>query len=84
MNCNTTHYRANSSSVPGDPTHNVECYTAQPRILADFPPNFLRVLPAWFPRLTVDLMDERRTGVQRWLFLSAKHACSADRSPPAY
>ena len=20
MNCNTTHYRANSSSVPGDPT----------------------------------------------------------------
>ena len=21
MNCNTTHYRANSSSVPGDPTH---------------------------------------------------------------
>ena len=22
MNCNTTHYRANSSSVPGDPTDN--------------------------------------------------------------
>ena len=24
MNCNTTHYRANSSSVPGDPTQNIE------------------------------------------------------------
>ena len=24
MNCNTTHYRANSSSVPGDPTANAE------------------------------------------------------------
>ena len=23
MNCNTTHYRANSSSVPGDPTANI-------------------------------------------------------------
>ena len=23
MNCNTTHYRANSSSVPGDPTASV-------------------------------------------------------------
>ena len=23
MNCNTTHYRANSSSVPGDPTHDL-------------------------------------------------------------
>ena len=25
MNCNTTHYRANSSSVPGDPTGGVAC-----------------------------------------------------------
>ena len=24
MNCNTTHYRANSSSVPGDPTSEIE------------------------------------------------------------
>ena len=29
MNCNTTHYRANSSSVPGDPTQNT---TQQPEI----------------------------------------------------
>ncbi len=52
-------------------THRVECYTAMPRILADFPAGFLAALPRWFPRLAVDLMDERRTGVQRWLFLTA-------------
>ena len=28
MNCNTTHYRANSSSVPGDPTAFIELVTA--------------------------------------------------------
>ena len=28
MNCNTTHYRANSSSVPGDPTQG-KVYTGQ-------------------------------------------------------
>ena len=29
MNCNTTHYRANSSSVPGDPTGNIWVYSEQ-------------------------------------------------------
>ena len=37
------------------------------------------------PRLAVDLMDERRTGVQRWLFLAAKRPdggeCPNDRAP---
>jgi hypothetical protein len=60
-------------------THNAECYTAQLRILGDFPPGFLSILPRWLPRLAVDLMDERRPGVQRWLFLPAK--CSASREP---
>lgn len=55
-------------------THEVECYTALPRILADFPADFLPLLRRRFPRLVVDLMDERRTGVQRWLFLAAKDA----------
>ena len=27
MNCNTTHYRANSSSVPGDPTAQLGIHT---------------------------------------------------------
>jgi hypothetical protein len=53
-------------------THNVECYTAQARILHDFPDDFLPAFRRWFPRLAVDLMDERRPGVQRWLFLTAK------------
>jgi hypothetical protein len=53
-------------------THDVECYTAQPRIAADFPADFLSAFRRRFPRLAVDLMDERRTGIQRWLFLTAK------------
>ena len=64
-------------------THNVECYTAQARILSDFPADFLPAFRRWFPRLAVDLMDERRTGVQRWLFLTAKSPdggeCANDR-----
>src|SRR5947207_9293501 len=48
-------------------------YTAQARTLSDFPADFLPTFRRWFPRLAVDLMDERRPGVQRWLFLTAKH-----------
>jgi hypothetical protein len=55
-------------------THHIECYTAQPRILADFPADFLPRFRQWFPGLAVDLMNERRTGIQRWLFLTAKDA----------
>jgi hypothetical protein len=66
-------------------THHVECYTAQARILPDFPADFLPAFRRWFPRLAVDLMDERRTGVQRWLFLAAKRPdggeCPNDRAP---
>jgi hypothetical protein len=53
-------------------THQVECYTAQARTLSDFPADFLPTFRRWFPRLAVDLMDERRPGIQRWLFLTAK------------
>lgn len=63
-------------------THNVECYTAQPRIVADFPADFLPALPRHCPGLAVDLMDERRTGVQRWLFLTAKEAAAAVPAGP--
>lgn len=55
-------------------THDVECYTAQPRILADFPADFLPWFRRRFPGLAVDLMDERRMGIQRWLLLTAKGA----------
>ena len=32
MNCNTTHYRANSSSVPGDPTRQINAAIAAKRV----------------------------------------------------
>ena len=54
------------------PTHHIERYTARPRLLNDYPPDFLPTLKRWFPRLVVELMDERRTGLQHWLFLTAK------------
>ena len=62
-------------------THNVECYTAQDRLVADFPPGFLSFLPRLCPQLAVALMEERRTGVQRWLFLTTKdvHGAVPDR-----
>jgi len=53
-------------------THEVTCYTARPRVLNDFPPGFLPWFRRLFPHLAVELMNERRTGVQRWLLLTAK------------
>ena len=55
------------------PTHHIECYTARPRQLNDFPADFLPTLKRWLPHLVVELMDERRTGLQHWLFLTAKN-----------
>jgi hypothetical protein len=53
-------------------THDIACYTARPRSLSDFPPDFLPRLRRRFPDLAVELMNERRTGLQRWLMLTAK------------
>lgn len=53
-------------------THEITCYAARPRVLSDFPADFLPRLKRWFPRLAVELMNERRTGLQRWLLLTAK------------
>lgn len=57
-------------------THEVTCYTARPRMLEDFPPGFLPWLRRCFPRLAVELMNERRTGLQHWLVLTAKRPAS--------
>jgi hypothetical protein len=57
-------------------THDIACYSARPRSLDDFPPNFLPSLKRWFPELAVELMNERRTGLQRWLMLTAKSPTS--------
>jgi hypothetical protein len=57
-------------------THDIACYSARPRSLSDFPPDFLPSLRRWFPELAVELMNERRTGLQRWLMLTAKSPAS--------
>ena len=57
-------------------THEIDRYHAQPRTLDDFPVDFLPLFRRLFPRLAVDLLDERRTGVQQWLFLTAKRTAS--------
>lgn len=53
-------------------THDIERFTARPRVLSDFPPNFLSFIPKFFPNLALDLMDERRAGTQEWLFMIAR------------
>ena len=53
-------------------THNIETFVARPRVLSDYPQYFLPFLPRYFPKLVIDLMDERRTGVQRWLYMRTK------------
>jgi hypothetical protein len=57
-------------------THDIACYSARTRSLDDFPPDFLPRLKRWFPELAVELMNERRTGLQRWLMLTAKSSVS--------
>jgi len=58
-------------------THDIACYAARPRMLADFPAGFLPRLKRWFPGLAVELMNERRTGLQRWLLMTAKAPVTA-------
>jgi|HubBroStandDraft_2_1064218.scaffolds.fasta_scaffold329087_2 hypothetical protein len=73
-------YRLPPDGVRGQATHDITCFTARPRVLDDFPPDFLPSLRRWFPRLAVELMNERRTGLQRWLLLTAKTPVSASRA----
>jgi hypothetical protein len=58
-------------------THEITRYAARSRVLSDFPADFLPSLKRWFPTLAVELMNERRTGLQRWLLLTAKPAAAA-------
>lgn len=58
-------------------THDVACYAARPRVLGDFPTDFLPSLRRWLPNLAVELMNERRTGLQHWLMLTAKTSAKA-------
>jgi len=48
-------------------THAVEQFIGRPRELGDLPPRTLPLLRKWFPKKVVELMNERRAGVQQWL-----------------
>ena len=52
-------------------THEILRYAARRRTLSDYPADFLPLLSRCFPRVAVELMDERRTGTQQWLYLIA-------------
>jgi hypothetical protein len=53
-------------------SHNIEQIVARPRSLADFPAAIIPELSKFMPRTAVELMNERRTGTQMWLYLTAK------------
>lgn len=53
-------------------THDIERITARPRTFADFPRERLPLLARLIPETAVELMNERRTGVQEWLYMTAK------------
>ncbi|MDC7785237.1 hypothetical protein PQJ75_22000 [Rhodoplanes sp. TEM] len=53
-------------------THDIERVAARPRTLANFPRDALPLLPRYLPGTAVELMNERRTGVQEWLQLTAR------------
>jgi hypothetical protein len=53
-------------------THAVERFVARPRKLRDFPAGFLPFLLRFFPTAAIELMNERRTGIQEWLFCRAR------------
>jgi hypothetical protein len=64
-------------------SHNVEQVVARPRSIADFPSGIIPELPKFMPRTAVELMNERRTGIQIWLYLTAKRQLDVKAAPVA-
>jgi hypothetical protein len=56
------------------PTHEIEQIVARQRSLADFPSSLIPELARLAPRIAVELMNERRTGTQKWLYLTARRS----------
>ena len=52
-------------------THDILSIFAEPRTAADFPSEKLPALAKLAPATAVELMNERRTGVQEWLYMTA-------------
>jgi hypothetical protein len=53
-------------------THDITTIYARPRTIADFPTKKLSFLAKWLPGTAVELMNERRTGIQEWLFMTPR------------
>jgi hypothetical protein len=53
-------------------THAVERFVARSRELEDFPPGSLPLVRKLFPKTAVELMNERRAGIQQWLCCLAR------------
>jgi hypothetical protein len=56
------------------PTHDIASIYARPRTLRDFPADKLPSIANWMPAMAAELMHERRTGVQEWLFMTPRQA----------
>jgi hypothetical protein len=64
-------------------THIIEQIAARPRSLADFPSAIIPELSRFMPHTAVELMNERRTGTQKWLYLTAKRRPDVDSARAA-
>jgi hypothetical protein len=53
-------------------THHIQRYHARARLLSDFPGGFLPGLTRLAPQAVLAGMDERRSGIQEWLYLIAR------------
>jgi hypothetical protein len=61
-------------------THDITSIYARPRAARDFPAKKLPVIAKWLPRTAVELMNERRTGVQEWLFMTSRQPANKEAS----
>lgn len=61
-------------------THRTICIVSRPRMLADFPEHFLPAMVRAAPRTALELMHERRTGSQRWIYMEAGDGSAAQET----
>ena len=61
-------------------THDITSIYARPRTALDFPVKKLPLIAKWLPRTAVELMNERRTGIQEWLFMTPHRPAKKETS----
>ena len=66
-------------------THTVERFVGRPRALSDLPARSLPLFRKLFPKMAIELMNERRAGIQQWLCcrIRADAPARASASPRA-